>query len=348
VGGSRIKYLYNGRCLPMQFFDTGSLSGKEITYYTTVHGPVFGYARVHGRLVAVTRRRSSYGKDSLDLLFYSKLADGQVHNIHQFFQAADLTPQTFNSFYMDDKDIGVFTSGLVPIRAANVDPGLPIDGRGKEEWRGYVSPKNHPQGINPPNGEIVNWNNRVQLGYQAPDDNWSLGPMQRIQLLLDNLGRGGHLTPANLVAAMNEAATQDVRERTIEPVISQVLRTGKAPNARDAQMLALLDAWYRHGGSRLDRTDPSGIGKITDPGAAIMDTAWPLLANAWASSVLGPSLRSQLASIASPAAWRSDATRERIKFIPGLLPFTMRYANRPSGDQQVLSFTGHAPADTGR
>ena len=51
---------------------------------------------------------------------------------------------------------------------------------------------------------------------------------------------------------------------------------------------------------------------------------------------------------ANPAAWRSDATRERIKFIPGLLPFTMRYANRPSGDQQVLSFTGHAPADTGR
>ncbi len=240
--------------------------------------------------------------------------------------------------------------------------------------------------------------------------------MQRVQLLIDNLGKGNHLTPARLVAAMNEAATQDVRERTIEPVISQVLRSGKAPNARDARMLALLDAWYRHGGSRLDKTDASGIGKITDPGAAIMDTAWPLLADAWASSVLDPSLRAQLASIVSPfdlppkgqeygwhiwmgkdlqtilgrpvkgkfavrycgggslarcrsalwaavdkagnqltasqgtnpAAWRSDATRERIKFIPGLLPFTMRYANRPSGDQQVLSFTGHAPADTGR
>ncbi len=41
-----------------------------------------------------------------------------------------------------------------------------------------------------------------------------------------------------------------------------------------------------------------------------------------------------------PAAWRSDATRERIRFAPGLLPDTMRWANRPTF-QQVLSFDGH-------
>jgi hypothetical protein len=51
---------------------------------------------------------------------------------------------------------------------------------------------------------------------------------------------------------------------------------------------------------------------------------------------------------AVPTAWHSDAIRERIKFIPGLLPLTMRYTNRPSGIQQVLSFFGHAPEDTGR
>ena len=41
------------------------------------------------------------------------------------------------------------------------------------------------------------------------------------------------------------------------------------------------------------------------------------------------------------AAWRSDATGERIKFVPGLLPYTMRYTNRPTGIQQVISFRGH-------
>ena len=420
-GHSQHRYLFDGKCRAMQFFDAGTLNpgtptSKEITFYRTVHGPVVGYARVRGRLVALARKRASYGKDVLDLLFYRDLADGHVHNVHQFFRAANETPQTFNSFYVDDKDIGVFTSGLIPIRPRNADPAMPIDGRGGEEWHGYVSFKNHPQGINPPNGEIVNWNNRPEAGYEAPDSNWSLGALQRVDLLLHNLGTGRHLTPASLVSAMNEAATQDVREMTFEPVLSRLLHGGRAPNSRDARMLSLLDAWHRHGGSRLDRTDPSGIGKITDPGAAIMDTAWPLLANAWASRVLGSALSAELASFdsqydlppagqytgwhiymdkdlrtmlgmpvrgkfavrycgggslercrallwsaidkagsrlaakqgANPAAWRSDATRERIAFVPKLLSTTMRYANRPSGIQQVLSFFGHAPADTGR
>jgi len=41
---------------------------------------------------------------------------------------------------------------------------------------------------------------------------------------------------------------------------------------------------------------------------------------------------------ADPSAWRADATAERIEFVPGLLPTTMRYTNRPTGIQQVISF----------
>ena len=44
-----------------------------------------------------------------------------------------------------------------------------------------------------------------------------------------------------------------------------------------------------------------------------------------------------------PDALRADATRERIAFRPGLLPTTIRYTNRPSGIQQVISFNGHRP-----
>ena len=287
-GGSEHKYMFDGKCRNMQFFDAGKLTAggtsKEITFWRTVNGPVFGYARVHGRLVALTHKRASYGKDVLDQLFYYKLGHGQVHNIHQFFQAASLTPQTFNSFYMDDRNIGLFTSGLVPIRPSNVEQDLPTNGNGHEQWRGFVSAKNHPQGMNPASGEIVNWNNRPEAGYEAPDGNWMLGAIQRVTLLLNNLGHGKNLTPARVVSAMNEAATEDVREMTVEPLISKVLAHGHAPSARDAEMLKLLNEWHQQGGSRLDRT---GNGQITAPGAAIMDTAWPLMAKAWASRVLG-------------------------------------------------------------
>jgi acyl-homoserine lactone acylase PvdQ len=414
-GHSPHRYLFDGRCRHMQFFNAGTLdpgtkTARQVSFYRTVHGPVIGYAHVHGRLVALSRRRASYGKDSLDLLFYRKLADNQVHNVHQFFRAASLTPQTFNSFYIDDKDIGVFTSGLIPIRPANVDPALPINGTGKEEWRGWVPFKDHPQGINPPSGEIVNWNNRTEAGYQAADDNWLLGASHRVQLLLNNLGHGTNLTPAWIVSAMNAAATQDVREIDLEPILSKLLHGGRAPSVRDAQMLALLDQWHRQGSSRLDRT---GNGQITAPGAAIMDTAWPLLANAWASTVLGPGLSSELNSFAAryqpppggqeqswveylnkdlrtilgqrvrgrysvrycgggnvnrcrrlmwraidmagrklaakqgpiPSVWHSSATAEKISFVPGLLPYKMAYTNRPSGIQQILSFSGHVSGD---
>jgi hypothetical protein len=57
----------------------------------------------------------------------------------------------------------------------------------------------------------------------------------------------------------------------------------------------------------------------------------------------------------NPADWHSSATAERISFVAGLLtnpgtstPFTIAYTNRPSGIQQILSFSGHARADTGR
>lgn len=44
-----------------------------------------------------------------------------------------------------------------------------------------------------------------------------------------------------------------------------------------------------------------------------------------------------------PDALRGDANAERIKFRPGLLPTTIRYTNRPSGIQQVISFDRHRP-----
>jgi acyl-homoserine lactone acylase PvdQ len=408
------KYMFKGHCQKMQFFDAGKLTNQgkttEVTFWRTVNGPVFGYARAHGKLVALTHKRASYGKDVLDQLFYHQIGHGKVHNIQQFFQAASLTPQTFNSFYMDDHNIGVFTSGLVPLRPSNVDQDLPINGNGSEQWHGFLSAKKHPQGMNPKSGEIINWNNRPQLGYQAPDDNWMLGDIQRVTLLINNLGDGKSITPSRVVSAMNEAATQDVREMTIEPVLADVLGHAKAPSALDAKLLRMLDSWHRQGGSRLDR---SGNGQITAPGAAIMDTAWPLLAKAWASKVLGGKLSNLLASFiniydqppggqytgwhvwmykdletilgdkvkgkfalrycghgnlklcakllwgaidkagaelkktqgSNPQNWHSSATAEEISFVPGLLPYKMRYTNRPTGIQQVLSFSGHAKGD---
>jgi len=98
---------------------------------------------------------------------------------------------------------------------------------------------------------------------------------------------------ASVTGAMNRAATQDFRVIRLLPVISRVLRTGAAPHPRARRMLELLEMWRQNGGSRLDR---ELNGTIDDPGAAVLDTAWPKIADAVMSPVLGPQLE-QLNSV---------------------------------------------------
>ena len=83
---------------------------------------------------------------------------------------------------------------------------------------------------------------------------------------------------------MNRAATEDVRA-PVWPVVSQVLHTGPAPNALDAQVLATLDDWVSRAAPRLDADDD---GTFDDAGPTIMDAVWQPIATAVMQPVFGP------------------------------------------------------------
>jgi acyl-homoserine lactone acylase PvdQ len=407
-GGSTERYRYKGKCRSMGHFDAGTLNGKPVSFLTTVHGPVQGYGRVQGRWVAISAKRSSYGKDVLDQLFFRRLSDGQVKNPQTFFQAASLTPQTFNSFYVDSRHIAEYTSGRLPIRNPQVDPGLPTKGTGQYEWQGFVKPMAHMHGQDNRQGYMTNWNNGAARGFGAADDEWGRNSsVQRVDLLnfnLKRLARHGKWSPASVTSAMNASATQDVRAIVMVPLLAKLLRGSTPPSPQARQMLDQLVQWRRHGGNRLDL---NGDGLIDSPGAAIMDGAYPLIVNNVMAARLGQTLITQLNTLltrfeqppqgqevgwfqyfdrdvrallskkripdqfrltycgrghlgacrqgvwtaiqaagnqltsqsgtSDPAAWRASATAEEIQFSP--LPLiTMRYTNRPSGIQQVISF----------
>ena len=407
--GSDTKYLFKGTCREMGVFNAGTLGGKPVTFRQTVHGPVVGYATVDGKKVAISSKRSSRGRDALDLLLYRDISTGVVKSPKTFFKAAAQSPQTFNSFYVDHKNIAVYTSGRLPVRPNGVDPGLLTDGQGNFEWSRFLPAKAHPQQNNPRIGQIVNWNNNIARGFGAADDEWMrAGSVGRVDLLnrnLDRLATGGKHTLASVTAAMNAGATQDVRAIDTVPLLSQLLAGSAPPSPQAARMLELMVAWSKGGagGSRLDIDLDGGI---DDPGAAAMDVAWPRIADAFMAPVLGANL-AEFASLearhslsqyggwwqyfdkdirrllgddvagplnerycgagdkakcqsdvwgaiqaayaegaerfgsADPAAWRADANAERISFTPGLLKTTIRWTNRPSGIQQVVSFKGH-------
>ena len=294
-GGSDQKYMYKGKCRDMGHFNAGTLNGDPVNFLTTVHGPVQGYGKVGGRTVAISQKRSSYLKDVLDQLFFRRLSDGQVKNPKTFFKAASLTPQTFNSFYIDSKHIAEYTSGRDPIRPSNVDPGLPTKGTGKYEWRGFLKPMDHIHGQDNKQGYMTNWNNGTGRGFGAADDDWGKNSsVQRVQLLNFNLKRlkkKGKWSPASVTSAMNAAATQDIRAITMVPLLDKLLRGSTAPSPMAQQMLDLLNQWRQHGGNRLDL---NGDGLIDYPGAAIMDAAYPLIVNNEMAARLGQTLITQL------------------------------------------------------
>jgi acyl-homoserine lactone acylase PvdQ len=409
-GGSDAKYMYKGKCRKMGSVNAGTIAGAgggAVKYRTTVHGPVLGYANSKGKRVAITFKRSSYGKDILWQLMFKRLTTNKVSGLKSFYAAAATSPFTFNVAYADDKNIATYSAGALPIRDKRVDPRLPTIGTGKYEWKGFLKPSGHPHQANPDSGKLVNWNNKPAPGFGASDSEWSYGSIHRVQMLNAGIDAKQIHDLASVTSAMNKAATQDLRDTgTFLDALTGVLDTGgPAPSARALKMEELLKAWRGTGSSRLDRDLD---GKM-DAGAApaIMDAIYPKVVDAAFEPVLGPQLPlfsdleghdisggftggrinqidkdlrqvagqqfktpfktkfcgngdlaacraslwaaiesagSELAAAQGsddPEQWTSDANAERITFAPGILPTTIRFTNRPSGIQQVISFSGH-------
>ena len=283
-------YLYKGKCRPMTTFDAGLLRGtstqpdQEVTFKQTVHGPVSGTVTVQGKPYAVTLKRSTRGRETLNALAFADLNTNRVHSARDFAKVMNQIEYTFNWFYVDNRDIAYFSSGRLPIRAPGVDPSLPTLGTGQYEWRGFLSRRAHPPAIDPPGGMLLSWNNKPAPGFGAADDEFSYGSVQRVELFR-KFKRRSRLQ--DLVAVMNRAATEDLRAVDVWPVIADVLKGGPAPDARSQQAADLVTAWVANGASRLDRDLD---GKVDDPGAAVLDAAWKRIADTVLSPVLGPQL----------------------------------------------------------
>jgi acyl-homoserine lactone acylase PvdQ len=297
-----VHYLYRGQCEPMRRFFAGTLKAQgqddqEISYWETTHGPVLGYATVGGKRVAISLQRSTRGRDLLSTKAFYDLNRGEVTSAKDFLSTMNGVEFSFNWFYADDRDIALFSSGRLPLRAAGTDPALPTVGTGDYDWRGFVPMAGHAQGINPRSGVILNWNNKPASNVGAADSNFSYGSVQRVDLLRSAVASRKRYSLATLTGAMNKAATQDLRTVRVWPTIRAVLQTGPAPSARAEAAASLLDNWRLNGSSRLDRDLD---GKVDDAGAAVMDAAWPRLADAVMAPVLGP-LVDRLAALDAPS-----------------------------------------------
>ena len=126
---------------------------------------------------------------------------------------------------------------------------------------------------------LTSWNNRQAPGYAGADSNL-FSSVYRSQMLDRQLARrlkGGHkLTLPEMVDAMEQAGTTDLRGMTSLPLALRVLGTPKDPAL--AAAVAKLQAWSASGTHRIDRNRD---GAYDDADAVrIMDAWWPRLIQA--------------------------------------------------------------------
>ena len=93
----------------------------------------------------------------------------------------------------------------------------------------------------------------------------------------------------DLVNAMGNAGTQDLRGVQVLPYALKIIGTPRDPTL--AQAVAALRTWVATGAHRINRTRPGASGNYEQTDAVrIMDAWWPLLVEAEFRPVLGARL----------------------------------------------------------
>jgi acyl-homoserine lactone acylase PvdQ len=306
-----VHYLYKGQCIPMEKLeqtntwtpsadDQTPAGSEKLTAYRTVHGIVYARGTVGGKKVAFASARTTYFHEADSAVGFSQFNEPAYMTGPQAFEkAASHINFAFNWAYVDSEHIAYYESGWYPKRAAGTSPDFPILGTGEFDWQGY-EPKlhtmsvlafgAHPNAIDP--DFLVSWNNKQAPKWSAADDKYSFGSIYRVQLIRNfieaDIAGGKKMGLEQLVSAMDEAATQDIRMVELWPTIRAALGTPASPQLQEA--VAKLEAWYADGGHRRDLSNTS----ISSPGTyqhneaiTIMDAWWPKLLEAEFKPALG-------------------------------------------------------------
>ena len=274
-----LHYEFDGVCTPFNIFNAGELNGVPLVYPQSIHGNVIGTATSDGRPVALTRKRSTFGRDGLNLGALKAMTEGKASTPELFWETANKFGFTFNWAYASRTSTAFFSSGRLPVRADGLDRRLPTLGTGAYEWQGFLTQEQHPHSLDGPDNRLLNWNNQSAPGFMHGDGT-PYGSVHRVQLF-DQFPNKVEL--AGVVGIMNRSATEDVRSPAW-PTVSELLRGSEAPTVLAGQIVDLLDAWVEDDAPILD-ADNDGFNDSAGP--SIMDALWEPLNRAVMRPIFG-------------------------------------------------------------
>jgi acyl-homoserine lactone acylase PvdQ len=325
----KFHYSYRGRCLPMEklekseswtpnSIDSTPAGSQKLVAYRTVHGIVFARGKVHGKKVAFVHQRSTYFHEADSVIGFGQMNEpGTVTGVKGFKKAVSDINFLFNWSYVDSEHIAYALSGAMPQRARGTSPDFPILGTGQFDWKGfepatqladYLPFAKHPQAVDPP--FLVSWNNKQAPGWAAADDKYSYGPIFRSQMIADKVRAAikgkKKMTIVQLIQAMEEPASQDLRGYKLLPIILDAV--GKPKSAKLQKALATLRTWHQHGAHRRD-LNRDGVYEENEA-VELMDAWWPKLLEAEFKPTLGGKIYGQLEELAGATSYTGGSPTE--------------------------------------
>jgi acyl-homoserine lactone acylase PvdQ len=304
-------YMYKGKCIPLRqrditFTTPPPSAGNQnppqtITYrpLRSVHGPVFAFATVGGKPVALTKAKGVDFHELDAVIPFMKLAENAPTDYRSFAATMGLFPGTENWFYVDDRHTGFMQGGLYPKHAPGTDVDLPMNGDGSGDWVGFdpatytfktIPLRNRPRAFDTTQPITISWNNKEAPGWRKGPTEWSDGPVHRALMLHRYLrteikAGGGKTDLVGLTKAVNEAATTDLIGEEDYPWMRRVIGS---TTGDDQKFLALLDDWHTSGSHRLDENGDN----VYEHSAAValMDAWWPKFVRASFEPALGKDL----------------------------------------------------------
>ena len=261
---------------------------------TEDYGPLVARGTLSdGTPIAIATKRSTYNAELGSALGFYRInnPDFMVNGYDSFREAMGKgVAYTFNWFYIDAENIGYQHSCLCPERAQGVDPYLPAWGTGQWDWQGFIPFEDQPHDLNPAGGYLTSWNNKQADGFLSNDRNFDYGPVYRSQMLdrrVEPLVAAGDAVRTDMIDAMEDAGTVDLRAQEVLPLLLDVLGP-TAPGGSDPRVQDMRDrlaAWDTH------RRDFDDDGEYDDAqSAAIMDTWWTRLSHAIFDATSGDAL----------------------------------------------------------
>src|SRR5262249_61290121 len=110
-------------------------------------------------------------------------------------------------------------------------------------WRRFVSSPGQREALHPTAGFIASWNTKQAPQFKANDRQFSYGPVFRNQMLVTRIQSAiaaGPIDRADLVSAMEDAGTCDLRGQEDLPLLLQVLGP-TAPRGADPRAQEMRD-----------------------------------------------------------------------------------------------------------